>query len=113
TIQGTGAGAKGIVFNGATNGTVTNSGTIAGNGGKAIQFANGNDRLIVDPGAMFTGAVAGAGGANTMELAAGGTGTITGLGVSFTNFGQLTVDTGASWRISGAHNTIGSNVTFA
>ena len=48
---------------------------------------------------------------NTMELAAGpATGTLSGFGTSFTNFGVLTVDAGASWRFTS--NTIGSGVTL-
>jgi len=38
-------------------------------------------------------------------------GTLSGLGTSFTNFGSVTVDTGASWELTGA-NTIASGGTL-
>jgi hypothetical protein len=57
-------------------GTVTNFGTIAGYSGASVRFTNAADRLIVEAGAVFTGAVAGGGG--TLDLV-GGTGTNVGL----------------------------------
>jgi hypothetical protein len=98
-------------------GTVTNAGTISG-GDEAIAFAAGaGNRLIVDPGGVFYGAVSGGGG--TMELAAGsGVGTLYDLG-RFTGFASIVVDPGASWTISGtavASGTIdlgaGATLTF-
>ncbi|HTJ63458.1 MAG TPA: hypothetical protein VL899_06575 [Alphaproteobacteria bacterium] len=113
TNTGTISGYSGVVFSGAYNETLTNGGTIAGTGagGVAIQFGGGNDRLILEPGAAFTGIVDGVGGTNTLELA-GGTGTVAGLGVSFTNFGAVEVDSGASWQVEGANNTLASGVTL-
>jgi len=65
--------------------------------------------VVVDPGAVFGGTVSGnTGGSNTLELASGGsTGTLSGLGTSFVNFGTVTVDSGASWKLTGA-NTVAS-----
>jgi autotransporter-associated beta strand protein len=67
-------------------------------------FAN---RVILDPGAAFTGVVdggnaIGAVSVSTLELAsASATGTLTGFGTEFVNFAQLTVDPGASWKFGG------------
>src|SRR6202000_2237323 len=72
------------------DGTITNAGTIAASGATAIQFGAGTDRLILDAGGSISGKVDGGGGRNTLELAAGGNGRITGLRV-FTHFGYVTV----------------------
>jgi hypothetical protein len=87
--------------------TVSNAGTISG-GSYAVDFAgSASNRLVVDPGAVFHGAVAGGGGA--LELAAG-TGAISGIdNGSFNNFQALAVDGGASWTLNSA-NTV-ANVT--
>ena len=83
--------------------TVTNAGSIIGSGGTAIQFGSGNDLLVDDPGAVFSGIVEGGAGGNTLELAAGSmTGTLSGLGASFVNFGTVRVDPGAAWQVSDA-----------
>ena len=112
-------GAGGAVTNAATasikgaaagielhsGGTVTNAGTITGTGGTAIKFVGSvADRLVVKPGAVFSGKVAGSTNAtNTLELASGGSaGTLTGLGTSFTNFGAVIVDSGAAWKVTGS-----------
>jgi hypothetical protein len=81
-------------------GTKTNAGRIAGTNGTAVSFlGTGDNLLVVDPGAVFSGAVIGSTSAsNILELASGGsTGTLSGLGTSFTNFGSVTVHTGALW----------------
>jgi hypothetical protein len=93
-------------------GTLTNSGTIIG-GVDAVQFKGAfADRLIDDPGAVFNGTVAGGTGTNTLELgSAASTGTLTGLGIGFTGFNQITVDGGAHWLLEGA-NTLASNTTL-
>ena len=63
--------------------------------------SSSNDRLIDEGGGVFIGGVAGAGG--VLELAAaGGVGTLTGLGISFTNFGAVDVDAGAIWSLNGS-----------
>jgi hypothetical protein len=92
--------------------TVINAGTIAGGSGSdAVAFGSGNDRLVVDPGAVFIGNVDGGGGNNTLELAsATSAGTISGFGTSFQNFGSITVDAGAQWTITGS-NTLASTTS--
>ena len=85
--------------------TITNAGTIIG-GTDAIDFTGSfTDRLIVDPGAVFVGAVQGGSGSNTLELAAGTpgqAGTISGLATAFLGFGVLGIDAGATWTVSDA-----------
>ena len=92
---------------------LTNAGTIAGNSGPdAVLFAGGNDRLIVDPGAVFLGNVDGGAGSNVLEMAPGGSGVLYGLGSSFINFATVTVDAGANWALTGV-NTIGNGSTLS
>ena len=49
--------------------------------------------------------------ASTLELTAGGNGTLTGLGTQFTNFAQGTIDTGANWTLS-ATNSVATGFTL-
>ena len=72
----------------------------------AVQFGAGNDLLVLDPGAVFTGGVDGGTGSNTLELAGGRVGTVSGIGTSFTKFQTIAVDAGASW-IAGKLNASG------
>src|SRR6202012_2280773 len=84
-------------------GTVTNAGTIDGGSGYAVLFAAGafQNRVIVDPGAVFVGTVNGRTAVHaTLELASGASqGTLSGIGTQFTNFGTLAFDPSASWRV--------------
>jgi len=73
TNVGTISGNIGIYITGNSNATVTNSGTITGTGGIAVSFAGGNDRLIVDPGAVFNGVVNGGNGTNEIDFLKTGT----------------------------------------
>ena len=87
--------------------TVVNAGTIAGSS-YAVNFEAGyvTNRLIADPGAVFTGAVNGGGG--VLELAsAASAGTLSGFGTSITNFGSLQFDAGAAWTVSGNNSASG------
>jgi hypothetical protein len=89
-------------------GTVENAGTISGSS-SAVTFAvsSAANRLIVDPGAVFSGSVKGNGG--VMELTAG-TGSIGSVGSSsFSNFQTLTDDASGLWTLTGS-NAI-ANVT--
>ena len=92
-----------------TGGTVTNGGTITGSS-YAVAFSNsGNNRLVVNPGAVFNGRVlAGSSGSNTLELTSGASaGSIGGIGGSIYGFGTVAVDTGATWTLAGS-NTAGT-----
>jgi hypothetical protein len=96
-----GAPPYGVFIHGGA-GTVTNAGTINGNTGNAVDLAAGfQNRLIVDPGAAFVGAVSGGTAADaTLELASSAsTGTLSGFGTQFTNFGTVTFDPSASWLV--------------
>jgi hypothetical protein len=91
-----------------SGGTVTNAGTISGTI-SAVHFGAGttNNRLVVLPGAVFNGNVAGGGGTNTLELAQSvSAGSLGGIGSTFTGFGTLAVDSGANWTLTGS-NTAG------
>jgi hypothetical protein len=103
-------------------GVVINAGTIAGRTA-AVHFSNtGANRLVVDPTAVFTGAVNGGTAASSLELA-GGTGSISGLtggsgtisqngSWSFTNFNTLAVDAGGTWTLSGGVPAVTNNGTI-
>ncbi|MBN9559910.1 MAG: hypothetical protein J0H14_04160 [Alphaproteobacteria bacterium] len=99
------SGRTGIGFTGnygAATGTVTNSGTIAGTSGTAIQFGSGNERLIANPGAVFVGRIVGGTGTTTLELEKRGPaeGTIGGI----TAFGRIEEDANASWSLVDSNN---------
>ena len=107
-------GVVGVSVGAGTTATVTNFGTIQGTGGTSVQFTSASDRLIVEAGSTFIGAVRGGGG--TLELA-GGAGTITGLGgtgtisgaaaIAFSGFGAYQIDAGSAWTLVGANIVAG------
>ena len=108
---------EGIYVSGGA-GTVINAGSIAGTTADAIQFAAGHTNLLVtDPGASFSGTVdggntIGAAFVSTLELASGTVaGTLSGVGSKYIDFVQTTIDTGASWALTGA-NTLASGTTL-
>ena len=89
--------------------TVVNAGSIGG----GISFAYGFTNLLVaDPGAVFSGVANGGGAATSeLELAAGGAGSLTGLGTQIINFGSIVFDAGGTWFIAG--NTTGLSGTIS
>ncbi len=99
----------------AAGGTVFNAGTIGaiGTGANAVVFrAGAADRLVVTPGAVFSGFVdggntVGSSIVSTLELAsAASAGTFAGLGTQFFDFGRVTVDAGASWTLTGSNTVL-------
>ena len=102
-------GSYGVYVKGAA-GTVTNAGTISG-GSYAVYFSysSASNKVVVDPGAVFNGVVAG--GQGTLELASG-VGSISGVSssASFRNFQNLAIDAGGAWTLNGVNNSI-ANVT--
>jgi hypothetical protein len=112
------AGNTGVDIRGAA-GTVVTSGSIAGYGGTAVQLAAGfANRLVVNPGAAFTGGLdggntIGATIASTLELAsAASAGTFSGLGTAVVDFAAIAVDAGAAWTLA-ASNSIAAGVTLS
>ena len=102
---GTISGYNGIYIGGGIGigGTLTTAGTVIATGSNASAVTFGkylnNYRLIVDPGAVFVGAVKGASG--VLELATGSSaGSLSGIGTSITNFASLQFD-GSPWSVSG------------
>jgi hypothetical protein len=114
TITG---GNRGVFLEGYNTGAVTleNAGTIAGGSGVAVKFQQGIvNRLIIDPGAVFNGAVtANNHGSNTIELASSASaGTLSGLGSEYVGFQTVTIDTGGDWDIAGSASSF-TGVTIA
>jgi hypothetical protein len=112
TVSGLIKGAVGIKL--TQGGTVTNAGTITGQGGTAIAaYGGAASRVVVEAGAVFNGNVIGSTSANnTLELASGaGVGTISGLGTRFVNFKSVIVDAGAQWELT-ALNSLASGSTL-
>ena len=95
--------------------TLTNAGSISGGvtlasttsvEGHTYHFAN---RVIVDPGAVFSGQVVGGTAAyTTLELGSGtaSVSTFTGFGTQFTSFGTLTFDPTSDWNVQVAPSNI-------
>lgn len=89
--------------------TVTNAGSIGATGTNTIAvdlLAGAANRVIVDPGAAFSGVVdggntVGSSIVSTLELTAG-SGALMGVGSSFVNFGSIAFDARADWKISGS-----------
>jgi hypothetical protein len=100
----------GVAIQGGS-GTVVNYGSVSGTK-DSVKFAAGYaNRLIVDPGATFSGTVDGGNApdstiVSTLELASGASaGTVNGS--HYVDFDQIAVDAGAGWTLAGA-NTIGA-----
>lgn len=113
-------GYHGIYISGG--GTVTNAGTIETTGvNSAVELIGGfNNRVIVDPGAVFQGLVQGGNfvgntSVSVLELAPGGPGTLTGIGstTGFYNFGSIAFDPGAVWNVSGPRNGFAGGQTIS
>ncbi|MBC7637188.1 MAG: Hint domain-containing protein [Acetobacteraceae bacterium] len=95
--------------------TVNNAGVITGTGGKAVKFNTGQTNRVIDnAGAVFNGTVDGGTPASaTLEFASGATtGTISGIGSNFINFGHVDFDAGANWVLSG-NNIVATGATVS
>src|ERR1700687_5113264 len=87
--------------------TVTKYGTILG----GISLANASSLLVIEGGSVLNGTAHGGGG--TLELgAAGGQGRPSGFGSQYTDFGQISVQSGAGWTVAG-NTTIGVGTTLS
>jgi hypothetical protein len=105
----------GIHLGDASYGTVVNAGTIAHgpSNPNALDASYAGDTIdvVVDPGAMFLGTVAGT-ATDRLDFAAGTTaGTFAGLGSQYTGFGHIAVDAGATWTAAGS-NTLAAGYTL-
>jgi hypothetical protein len=89
-------------------------GTYNDPGFAAVQFGSAAATLIVDPGAVFVGAVqANSTISDTLELGVGsGGGTLGGLGGTITGFGAIAFDAGASWMVQGNAAGLASGQTI-
>jgi hypothetical protein len=106
----------GVKITGAA-GTVTNAGTIDGGANPAVSLganpaillgAYAGNRVVADPDAVFVGGVDGGATTSTLEFAAG-SGTLSGFGSQFYNFGTLLFDPSSNWLIA-ANASIASTV---
>ncbi len=85
--------------------TVLSAGSISGSRYAVMLSAGFADRLVIDPGAGFSGTVSGgnslgAAAISTLELAsAASAGMLPGLGTQFIDFAQITIDPGATWAL--------------
>ncbi len=100
----------------SAGGTLTNAGTIVGNGGTAVVFGGTvSDLLVLDPGYELSGIVIGgtsASATNKLELAsAASAGTLSGLGTEFVNFGSIIFNAGADWFISGSTSGLAGTIS--
>jgi fibronectin-binding autotransporter adhesin len=105
-INGVSLDGGGLVNNGTIEsvesrygGSFTNADSIG-----SVHFGTGASRIIIDPGAVFSGPVQASGSASreVIELASGvNSGTITGVGSQFNDFGVIAIDAGALWTIEG------------
>ena len=96
--------------------TLTNAGTI----GDSVAFDPGaGNRVVVDPTGVFLGTLDGGNpiGSTTtsvLELAGGASAaTLSGLGTQINDFGQVTVDAGASWYLTSDSFAAGMTLTNA
>ena len=101
---GTISGAGGVSFYNAV-GTFTNAGVVIGTSGGvgavSFYYQSTANRLIADPGAVFSGYVFG--GTGVLELAVGNgyAGSLSDLGGAITQFTTLQFDPGVQWTLVG------------
>lgn len=96
-----------------SGGTVINAGTIEG-GTNAISFGAGlAERLVIESGAVFSGAVIGGGAGSVLEFGAepvSTTGTFTGIGGQITSFQTIVFDAGDTWQVGGTFGGFNGDV---
>jgi hypothetical protein len=87
-------------------GTVVNSGSVGGFNSVLIDEFTDGALVVVDPGAVFSGAVQGGGGkSDFLQFASGSrAGTLSGLGGHYSGFIATTIDAGAQWTATGSNS---------
>jgi hypothetical protein len=117
------AGTSGTGVSLLRSSTLINAGTIAG-GAHAVDFQAKNTYLftysgysggvlIVDPGAVFNGSVTSVASLqNTLDLASGSSAGTLNMGGSFSGFGTINIDTGATWTLEGNAAELASRQTI-
>ncbi len=114
-----GNGGIGVYLGGST---LTNAGTIAGGAGgigaystgmagDAVFFGAAASTLVIDPGAVFVGRVAGNPMVDDTLLLRGSGGTLSGLGTQFTGLTTIAETTGANWTLQGS-NTLSAGTSL-
>jgi hypothetical protein len=97
--------------------SVVNAGSISGPHDAISAPAGVSNRVVADPGAMFSGIVDGGnaiGGTivSVLELASGSpAGALTGVGTQFINFGSIEFDPGAAWLVSGSPEGLAGDIS--
>jgi hypothetical protein len=117
TVSGTfidaGTIAGGLTGDAAAVITVLAGGTIS-SAGDAVLLAGG--RLVVEPGAVFQGAIDGGGAGAVLEFGAGfgtASGTFAGFGSTVVGFEGITLDAGARWLLAGSAEGFGGGETIS
>jgi hypothetical protein len=95
----------------ANGGTIIDYGTISGISafgtyGSAIAFGTNAGTLVLEPGAVFHGAVSG-GPMDMLDLGGSTAGTLSGIGTTVTGFGTISEASGAIWTL-GPTTTLGN-----
>ena len=80
-------------------GTLLNSGTIAGATTAIYLGGSGNNLLVDEAGAVFTGTVTASTLSSSTLALAGAGGDMSGLGTQFTGFAALSAQSGANWQL--------------
>ncbi|NNM57691.1 Hint domain-containing protein [Acidocella sp.] len=110
--SGTIAGAGGVGILGAS-GTLINAGLIEGSFGTAVLLSGASDRLILDAGARFGGAIHDSGTYGALELASGSSAGSFDMGGTVSGFNSITFDNGAAWTLEGNYAELGYPSTVA
>ncbi len=99
--SGSGSLANTRIGVGLDHATLTNAGTISG-GSYAVTAADGST-LIIDPGAVFNGAVVATDSGDTLQLAGTSAGSLSGLGSAFAHFSFIAENAHADWTLTGSN----------
>jgi hypothetical protein len=105
TIAGSGTSAIGVNFV-ASGSTLQNAGTVVGGGGVAVELSGGGDVVVVEPGAVFGGVIAGFAASDTLDMAG-----VVANGATYSG-GVLTLTNGGVVAATLSLSTVISNPVF-